>query len=470
MLKASTSLGPYKLLAPLAAGGMGRFFVPDVVHRGPERGALSLSPQPATRRYMAMSQLKLVLTSFLVALLAPLVPAQTAPVLVLEHANVIDGIAPEPARDVTVVVEDGRIVSVSPTPPSLPPGAQRFDLAGRWLLPGLIDAHVHTDSMEGAHSMLAAGVTTGRSMFTNYYADVGLRELHRRGDVDVPELLAAGYPLVPNLVRFQPDLSPLFFDMPQLDDLRKDADIGPGGVRRIVRANLEHHVDVIKVFATDRAGVATSDPRRRLLSDEELAAAVAEARKAGVPVAAHAHGDEGAAAAVRAGVSTIEHGTYLSDATLILMRQQNVCFVPTLSAAAMGTSPGPSASAEAVALAIRERAMLPRARDAVRRALQMGVKVIAGADSGYTPDDPHRVTDEMAELAASGMTPLEAIQAATSRSAECLGISKRTGAIRAGLEADMVVLDRNPLDDINAVREVLLVINDGRIAVNHLRP
>jgi imidazolonepropionase-like amidohydrolase len=419
---------------------------------------------------MAMSQIKLVLTSFLVTLLAPLVPAQTAPALVLEHANVIDGIAPEPARDVTVVVEDGKIVSVSPTPPSLPPGAQRFDLAGRWLLPGLIDAHVHTDSMEGAHSMLAAGVTTGRSMFTNHYADVGLRELHRRGDVDVPELLAAGYPLVPNLVRFQPDLSPLFFDMPQLDDLRKDADIGPGGVRRIVCANLEHHVDVIKVFATDRAGVATSDPRRRLLSDEELAAAVAEARKAGVPVAAHAHGDEGAAAAVRAGVSTIEHGTYLSDATLILMRQQNVCFVPTLSAAAMGTSPGPSASAEAVALAIRERAMLPRARDAVRRALQMGVKVIAGADSGYTPDDPHRVTDEMAELAASGMTPLEAIQAATSRSAECLGISKRTGAIRVGLEADMVVLDRNPLDDINAVREVLLVINDGRIAVNHLRP
>jgi imidazolonepropionase-like amidohydrolase len=416
-----------------------------------------------------MSQRTLCPGVLLLVLLHSPALAQTAPALVFEHANVIDGIASEPARDVTVVVEDGKIASVSRTPPSIPAGAQRFDLAGRWLVPGWIDAHVHTDSLAGAHGMLAAGVTTGRSMFAMHYADVGLRELHRRGDVDVPELLAAGYPLVPNLVRFQPDLSSLFLDTPQLDDLRQEADIGPEGARRIARANLDHHVDVIKVFATDRAGLVTSDPRRRMLSDEELVAAVTEARKAGVPVAAHAHGDEGAAAAVRAGVSTIEHGTYLSDATLTLMKQKGVCFVPTLSATAVGTQAGPGANPEALALAIRSRAMLPRARDAVRRARQMGVKVIAGADCSYTAEEPHRLADEMAELVTAGMTPLEAIQAATSRSAECLGISNRTGAIRAGLEGDLVVLDRNPLDGIDAVREVLLVVNDGRIAVNDLQ-
>ena len=417
-----------------------------------------------------MSRLKIALCVSWISLLGSLVPAQDAPALVLEHANVIDGIAPEPARDVTVVVRDGKIASISRAPQSLPAGAQRFDLTGHWLLPGLIDAHVHAETMEGAHAMLSTGVTTGRSMFALHYADVGLRELHRRGDVDIPDLLAAGYPVVPNFVQFQPDLSALFLDTPALDDLRKDADIGPEGARRIVRANLDRHVDVIKVFATDRAGVMTSDPRRRMLSDEELVAAVAEARAAGVPVATHAHGDDGAASAVRAGVSTVEHGTYLSDATLTLMKQRHVCFVPTLSASAMEVDAALGASPDVVALAVRSRAMLPRARDAVRRARLLGVEVIAGADSGYTPDDPHRVTDEMAELVIAGMTPLEAIQAATARSAECLGIAKRTGAIREGLEADLVVLDRNPLDDIDAVREVLLVINDGRIAVNHLQP
>jgi imidazolonepropionase-like amidohydrolase len=111
--------------------------------------------------------------------------------------------------------------------------------------------------------------------------------------------------------------------------------LGVEGVRRLVRADLSRHVDVIKVFATDRAGLLTSDPRKRLLSDAELAAAVEEAHKAGVPVAAHAHGDGGAAAAVRAGVNTIEHGTYLSGNTLSLMWDKSVCYTPAISASSV---------------------------------------------------------------------------------------------------------------------------------------
>lgn len=394
--------------------------------------------------------------------------AQNSPVIVFEHANVIDGVSAEPLRDVMVIVRDGKIESVGAKEQNLPSSAEHFDVSNRWMLPGLIDAHVHPFTLEGAQNMLKAGVTTGRSMLTPHYIDVGLRELHRKGDTDIPEILAAGYPIVPIPTQFQPDMTGMFLDTPQLDDLRKDSDIGVAGVRRLVRANLDHHVDVIKVFATDRAGIPTTDPRKRLLSDEELAAAVDEAHKAGVPVAAHAHGDEGAAAAVRAGVNTIEHGTYLSDSTLKLMQERNVCFTPTLAASAMDVNPS-SESPEAVAMAIRSRAMLPRARETARHAHQMGVRVIAGADSGYTPDDPHRITDEMSELVGIGMSPMEAIQAATSKSAECLGISRRTGAIRPGLEADLIVLDRNPLEDINSVRDVLLVVNDGRVVVNHLK-
>lgn len=415
---------------------------------------------------MTRSQALLVLCAS--AALTGKATGQTNSVLVFEHANVIDGVSAEPMRDVTVVVRDGKIEAVGTTVPNVPASAEHININRHWMLPGLIDAHVHPFTLEGAQNMLKAGVTTGRSMLTHHYTDIGLRELHRRGDVDIPDILAAGYPIVPIPNQFQPPMTDTFLDMPFLDDLRKDTDIGVDGVRRLVRANLDHHVDVIKVFATGRAGLPSSDPRKRMLSDDELSAAVDEASKAGVPVAAHAHGDEGAAAAVRAGVKTIEHGTFLSDDTLRLMRERGVCFTPTLSASASDIIPM-SDSPAAVALAIRSRAMLPRAQESVRHALQIGVKVIAGADSGYSPDDPHRLSDEMAELSRTGMPLIEVIRAATSRAADCIGISRRTGAIRVGLEADLIVLDRNPLEDIDAVRDVLLVVNDGKIAVNHLQ-
>lgn len=403
-----------------------------------------------------------------ISLLAFSASAQTPPVIVLEHATLIDGLSPEPHSDVTVVLRDGKIESIGRAPASVPSSAIRFDLSGRWLLPGLIDAHVHPFlGLESAHNMLASGVTTGRSMLVTYFTDVGLRALHRRGDADIPDILAAGYPVVPNLSGFRPSLEAVFFDFPELDDLRNKPDIGVDGVRRLVRANLAHNVDVIKIFATDRAGLLSSDPRKRLLSDGEMAAAVEEAHKAGVPVAAHAHGDEGAAAAVRAGVDTIEHGTYLSDATLTLMQARGVCFTPTISANAVeanGAAEGP-AGGDSKARAL---AMLPRARDTARRAHLMRIRVIAGADTAYGSDDPHRIADEMEELVGVGFTPMEAIQAATSVSAQCIGISKRTGAIHPGLEADLVVMDSNPLKNISAVRDVVLVINDGRVAINHL--
>ena len=194
--------------------------------------------------------------------------AQNTPAIVLEHANVIDGVSAEPLLDVVVVLREGKIESVGGKQPNLPISAEHFDLGNRWLLRGFIDAHVHPFSLAGAQSMLKAGVTTGRSMLTVHYIDVGLRELHRRGGADIPDILAAGYPIVPVPSQFQPDITGMFLDMPQLDDLRKDSDIGVDGVRRLVRANLDHHVDVIKVFATDRAGVPTSDPRKRMLSDD----------------------------------------------------------------------------------------------------------------------------------------------------------------------------------------------------------
>jgi imidazolonepropionase-like amidohydrolase len=258
------------------------------------------------------------------------------------------------------------------------------------------------------------------------------------------------------------------------------------GAQRIVRANLDRHVDLIKVFATNRAHFLNVDPCGRALSNEQLVAAVAEARNAGVPVAVHAYGDDGVAASVRAGVSSVEHGVYLTDATLELMKKGNVFFVPTISAfpppgqtesqlSFLAATLVPPASLFCQVLRLRSYAaeggdvmaarnkdMAVSVRDASRRAHKMGLRVLAGTDGGGS------IGDEIVELAGIGMTPMEAIQAATSRCAEALGISKRTGSIQPGMEADLVVLNGNPLEDIKAVTNVVLVVNDGRIAANRL--
>jgi len=383
-------------------------------------------------------------------------PAEDS-VLVFEHANLIDGLSDAPQLDVTVVVARGKITVVSVARISLPANAKRFDLSGRWLLPGLIDAHIHPYNIAGVRVLLARGMTTGRSMFVGRYVDVDLRERHRRGESDIPDILATGFPIVPSYGTFPVpfDMPAIIEDNPQLKDMRGDVDIGVSGAQRLVRANLDHHVDLIKVFATNRAAVLSMDPRGRALSNEQLVAAVAEAHNAGIPVAAHAYGDEGVAAAVRAGVYSIEHGVYLTDATLELMKQENVVFVPTMSAFPLRGQTESNVSG-ANALASRGQDMAVSVRDAARRAHEMGLRVIVGTDGGLT-------SEEIIGMVGIGMTPMEAIQAATSRSAEALGISKRTGSIRPGLEADLIVLDANPLVDIKAVRNVVMVVNDGRI-------
>jgi imidazolonepropionase-like amidohydrolase len=219
-------------------------------------------------------------------------------------------------------------------------------------------------------------------------------------------------------------------------------------------------------MATERAGLPDTDPRKRVFTDEELAAAVDEARKSGVFVAAHAHGDEGAAAAVRAGVRSIEHGTYLSDQTLAMMKERGAYLVPTIATVIDLIDPG--GDYDNPVLSIRGRAMLPRLRETTAHALKMGVKIVAGTDTGYGPASSRRIPHEIIELVNIGMTPMDAIKAATSVSASCIGVDKRTGSIKAGMEADLIAIERDPLTEISAIQDVIIVVNNGRIAVNRL--
>jgi imidazolonepropionase-like amidohydrolase len=379
--------------------------------------------------------------------------------LVITHANVIDGVSDRPLRDVTVVVRNGRIESVQAIKEETPSGATLIDLKGRWLLPGFVDAHVHVADLRAARAALRSGATTLRSMGVSHFLDKGIGELNRAGVADLPDVLGAGYHVRPH------PAEELFLTFPHLKSMMPGIS-GPENVRRVVRAMIDRGAEVIKIMATERAGLPDTDPRKRVFSDDELAAAVDEARKSGVFVAAHAHGDEGARAAVRAGVRSIEHGTYLSDETLALMKDRGAYLVPTIATVADLIDPG--GDYDNAVLSIRGRAMLPRVRETTARARRIGVKVIAGTDTGYGATSRRRMSHEVMELVEVGLAPMDAIKAATSESAACLGIDKRTGSIKPGLEADLIAVERDPLASIGAIEDVLLVINNGKIVVNRL--
>ncbi|MFN7828108.1 MAG: amidohydrolase family protein [Acidobacteriota bacterium] len=395
--------------------------------------------------------MRFTLSIFILYILAATAAAQ-APPLALLNANLIDGQSGSPQLGMTILIRNGRIERIDRQRDGIPPEYTTVDLAGRWVMPGMIDAHTHIGDLDAARAALRAGVTTSRNMGISHFVDIGMRELNRRGQVDLPEVLSAGYHIYPT------PREGFFLDFPQLADMMPHIR-GLENIRRATRVQLERGVDVIKVNATDRAGTVSTDPRRQLYSEEEMRVIVAEAQRFGRGVAAHAHGDEGGLAAVRAGVRSIEHGTYLSTATLELMKKRGTWLVPTLATMAEMIEPRND-----VSLQIRGKHMVPRLHEATRQAIRLGVRIAAGTDTDYGPTSNFRLANEMIELIRLGLPPMDAIRAATSWSAECLGIAERTGLLKPGFEADLVVLELDPLKHPESALDVLMVVNNGQIA------
>lgn len=398
------------------------------------------------------------LTLVVRVLAGPSVLAAAAPEpMALVNANVVDVRGGRVIPNATVVLRDGRIESVGPGGP--PAGVKVVDLKGKYLVPGLIDAHTHISNLAAARAALESGVATVRSSGVSAYVDVGLRELARKGAIAGPDVVATGYHVRPRIA------DEAFLTDPALSDLMSGVD-NAEKIRQVVRQNLGHGVDFIKVLATERAGTADTDPRKQTYTEAELRAAVEEAAAKGVPVQAHAHGDEGAMAAVRAGVRSIEHGTYLSDATLALMKEKGTFYVPTYATVVDLVEPG--GDYDVPALRNRGRHMLLRLRSAVQRAHKMGVRIVTGADTGYGPNSLTRISHEVEAFVELGMTPPEALRAATTVAAELLRLEKTTGAIEPGLEADLIAVEGNPLDNPVALQDVLLVVSNGRVALDRL--
>ncbi len=289
---------------------------------------------------------------------------------------------------------------------------------------------------------------------------MGLRELSARGVIEAPELLAAGYHVRP---RGSEDL---FLDEPNLADLYETGIKGEAAMRRLADLMIRHEVDFIKTTATERAGLPETDPRKPLYTERELRALVERGASAGIPVAAHAHGDEGGRAAVLAGVTSIEHGTYLSEATLRHMAERGTYLVPTIAVVADLTRPG--GDYDDPVLEVRGRHMLPRVRETAAAAHRLGVELVTATDTGYGPESVLRLSHELLEFVDLGLTPLEAIRAATTVAAELLGVDDHTGRVAAGFDADLLVLERNPLENIGAYQDVMFVMSDGEVVLDRV--
>jgi len=375
----------------------------------------------------------------------------------LTNANVVDVRTGRIIVNATIVLRNGRIESIGSN--ARPADTKVVDLKGKYVLPGLIDAHTHAADLAAFRRALESGVTTVRSGGVSNYADVGFRELVKHGAAAGPDVIAAGYHVRPQLA------DEAFLSDPEYWDLMAGVKTIEQ-IRRAVQMNLSHDVDWIKIHATERAGLADTDPRKQVFTEEEISAIVRESATRNVPVMAHAHGDEGAMAAVKAGVRTIEHGTYLSDATLKVMKERGTYLVTTYTVVADMLDAG--GDFDVAALRVRGQHMLPRLRDMIKRAHEIGVTIVAATDTGYGPNSIIRIGQEITHLVEMGFTPLEAIQSATVRSAEMLRLEKSIGVVESGHEADLIAVEKNPLENIVTIQDPLLVISNGRIGLDRL--
>lgn len=373
------------------------------------------------------------------------------------NGRLIDGENDTVRDKITVLISGGKIESIKKNG-RVPAGYETVDLSGGTLLPGFIDAHTHIRSISSAKRALESGVTTVRSASTSNFQDIGLRELVKSGGLAGPDMVAAGVFVTPNLgesVLADPRLGAL------MDGVNSEEEL-----RALVRINADRGVDVIKTRGTERAGLPQTDPRKQTYTQAQLSAIVDEAARHNIPVMAHAHGDEGGYAAVAAGVRSIEHGTYLSARTLKLMKKNGTFLVPTFTTVVDLTEPG--GDYDNPVLFIRGQHMLPALERTVKQAYKMGIKIVTGADTYYSSESVTRIGMEITNFVRLGMTPMDAIRSATSVGAELLQISDRTGTITVGKEADLIGVPDNPLEDIRAVQDVVLVISNGFIALNRL--
>jgi imidazolonepropionase-like amidohydrolase len=283
-------------------------------------------------------------------------------------------------------------------------------------------------------------------------------ELSKTGKIMGPDVVPAGVYVSPDLeetILADTRLAPLIHGVQSDEELRL-----------LVNVNIDRGARVIKTRGTERAGRPETDPREQVYTEQQIRVIVEEAGKRRVPVMIHAHGDEGARAAVKAGAKSIEHGTFLTEETLRLMKEKGTYLVPTFITLEDLTQPG--GDYDGPVLELRGKFMMPQAEKVFRKAHELGIRIVTGADNNYTLHSTSRISLECQHFVRMGMSNFEAIQSATVLAAELLGIDKSTGRIEKGYEADFVLVPGNPLEEIRYLQDALMVMSNGQIALKRI--
>lgn len=414
----------------------------------------------------------------------------TPPVTAVKAARLFDATKGSTIPNAVVIIE-GTTVKAVGNSIAIPPGATIVDLGDVTLLPGFIDAHTHL-SMESsenwfadtvgdlrrsvaesairatsyAQKTLLAGFTTVRDVGSQDYIDVGLRNNINTGTTIGPRMLVAVHALGARGGHCDNTGYPfgLFSHETGIED---GIASGPDQFRDAVRFQIKYGADVIKVCATGGVLSLADEVDTPQLTQAEMDALVDEAHRLRKKTAAHAHGATGAKVAIRAGIDSIEHGSFLDDEALQMMKERGTYLVPTTMAAESVSGKAgqrqfpPEIAAKGKAAGEAHAAMM-------KKAIALGVKIALGTDSAVTPHG--RNAEEFGLLVSRGMTPSAALRAGTIEGATLLGLDKSIGSIEVGKAADLVAVPGDVLANIRATEHVLFVMKGGKIYRNDKAP
>jgi len=412
--------------------------------------------------------------------------------LCIQNATIIDGVGEEPLEKASLLVDGERIVAVGPVDAiRAPEGEARIvDATGRTVMPGMIDCHFHGAYQDvtcwedydlrrplehtvilaarNAQTVLEAGFTSARDVGTRSLVAIAVRDMINEGILVGPRLLAGG-----RIISTTGGLADGYgYWVDNRASLGQVVD-GAAAVVRAVREQIKYGADTIKIEASGTGISPFSASWKQTMTVEEMTAAVREAHRNGVRVACHAQATEGIKNAVRAGVDTVEHGSFLDEEGAALMRANGTILVPTISVLYLYVNEGPNVGVPAWVVE-KFRGDLAAHRDSVRLALSHGIPMSVGSDSGHRFNPQSGIAVElqlMVEL--GGFTPMQAIRAATSVGAEAIGRSDVLGSLRPGLLADLLVVDGDPLEDLGVLRDrarIERVYKGGRLVAGALAP
>jgi imidazolonepropionase-like amidohydrolase len=406
---------------------------------------------------------------------------------VLKATRLFDGKSNALAKPGVVVVTDGKIVAVG-TGATIPAGAETIDLGDATLLPGFIDAHTHLTMNYGedyaraaldtlqkpipemaleasvnARVTLMAGITTVRDVGSHDYLDAGLRNAINRGVVPGPRMLVAVHAI--GATGGHCDETGYRAGVFGKETGPEEGVInGADQARQAVRLAHKYGATIIKTCATGGVLSLADAVDTPQLTQEELNAIVDEAHALKLKTAAHAHGAEGAKRAIRAGIDSIEHGSFLDDEALNLMKQRGTYYVPTLMAAQGLSEQMAKGVAIPPPILVKANAAIAAIHQTFQRALGMGIKIGLGTDAAVYPHG--RNPEEFHQMVDLGMKPINALKAGTSADAELLGLADKIGTLEPGKLADVVAVPGDPVDNIRATEHVFFVMKEGVIYKN----